>query len=107
VKKLNEIRKGNPALQSNWSLKFHDIGNDQLIAYSKQEGDNVILVVVSLDPYRVQSGWLDVHFSGPDVFEIEDLLADRGYAWRQGRNYVELNPHVLPAHVFRVRRPLT
>jgi hypothetical protein len=24
--------------------------------------------------------------------------------WRAERNYLELNPHTLPAHVFRVQR---
>ena len=29
------------------------------------------------------------------------------YLWRGERNYVELNPEVQPAHIFRVRRWLT
>ena len=28
------------------------------------------------------------------------------YVWRGERNYVSLDPHVCPAHVFRIRRPL-
>ena len=44
ISRLNTIRKQNPALQSDWSLKLHAIDNDQLLAFSKKEGDNEILV---------------------------------------------------------------
>ena len=33
---VNRIRKENPALHNDWSLRFHSIDNDQLLAYSKQ-----------------------------------------------------------------------
>ena len=39
-----------------------------------------------------------------DVYQVHDLLTDARYLWRGGRNYVELNPQVQPAHIFRVRR---
>ncbi|HEY2335997.1 MAG TPA: alpha-1,4-glucan--maltose-1-phosphate maltosyltransferase [Burkholderiales bacterium] len=102
--KLNQIRKANPALQSDWSLQFHDIDNDQLIAYSKKQGDNQILVIVNLDTRLVQSGWVDFGFGG-EAFEVQDLLGGgRYYRWQGNRNYIELNPHALPAHIFLVHR---
>ena len=101
--RLNEIRKTNPALQSDWSLKFHNIDNDQLIAYSKKQGDNHILVVVNLDTRFAQSGWVDFGFGG-EAFEVQDLLGGGRFAWKGDRNYIELNPHALPAHVFSVQR---
>ncbi|HEX6691155.1 MAG TPA: alpha-1,4-glucan--maltose-1-phosphate maltosyltransferase [Burkholderiales bacterium] len=101
--KLNQIRKANAALQSDWSLKFHDVDNDQLIAYSKQEGDNLILTVVNLDTRNAQSGWVEFGFGGED-FEVQDLLGSGRYTWQGDRNYIELNPHALPAHVFLVHR---
>jgi starch synthase (maltosyl-transferring) len=100
---LNEIRKANPALQSDWSLKFHPIDNDQLIAYSKKQGDNHVLVIVNLDTRFVQSGWVELGFGG-EAFEVQDLLGGRRYTWQGDKNYVELNPHALPAHVFLVHR---
>ena len=56
--RINRIRRENKALQRDLSLRFHDIGNEQIIAYSKQTEDlvNVIVVVVNLDPHHVQSG---------------------------------------------------
>jgi starch synthase (maltosyl-transferring) len=35
-------------------------------------------------------------------FEVEDLLTQARYTWRGARNYVELRPQEMPAHVFRV-----
>ena len=37
-------------------------------------------------------------------FQVHDLLTDARFLWHGARNYVELDPHALPAHVFRIRR---
>ena len=37
-------------------------------------------------------------------YQAHDLLSDARYLWSGTRNYVELNPQVMPAHVFRIRR---
>jgi len=109
IRRLNGIRKENPALQSDWSLKFHGIDNDQLLCFSKAQGENLILVLVNLDPHNVQSGWTnldlnELELDDDESFEAHDLLGGGQYAWRGARNYVELNPHTLPAHVLRIRR---
>jgi starch synthase (maltosyl-transferring) len=109
IRKLNEARKTNPALQSDWSLSFHGIDNDQLICYSKRAGDNAILVIVNLDPRFVQSGWtaLDLEALGlvpGESYEVHDLLGGGQFGWTGAHNYVELSPHALPAHVFRIVR---
>ena len=54
VTQLNKIRRENVALQRLRNLYFHDTDSDQIIAYSKREGDNLILVVVNLDGYHAQ-----------------------------------------------------
>ncbi len=102
IARLNRIRHENAALQSDWSLRFHPTDNHQLLAYSKREGENVVLTVVSLDFHHPQSGFVDVDIEGS--FQVQDLLSGGRYTWARGRNYVELNPHTLPAHVFRVVR---
>jgi starch synthase (maltosyl-transferring) len=107
IRQLNEIRKTNSALQSDWSLKFHRVGNDQLICFSKKHEDNLILVLVNLDPRYVQSGWTDLDLAElglgvGESYEVHDLLGGGQYAWRGARNFVELSPHALPAHVFQV-----
>jgi len=111
--KVNRIRKENVALQSDWSLLFHPVDNDRLICYSKQTEDfsNVILVVVNLDPYHTQSGWVELplEFLGDDAekpYQVYDLLTNARYLWHGKRNYVELNPHAIPAHIFLVQHGL-
>ncbi|HET7104344.1 MAG TPA: alpha-1,4-glucan--maltose-1-phosphate maltosyltransferase [Terracidiphilus sp.] len=108
---LNQIRRTNPALQSDRSLIFHAIDNPNLICYSKSTPDfgNVILVVVNLDPAATQTGWTDLHLdqlglASSDHFIVDDLLSGARYTWHDRWNYVSLRPDVQPAHVFRVAR---
>lgn len=108
---VNRARRENQALQNLTSLHFHSVDNDQLICYSKQSPDrtNTILVIVNLDPHHTQSGWVDLNLEKLDVpadhpFQVHDLLGDARYLWSGHRNYIELNPHVVPAHIFRVRK---
>lgn len=108
---VNRIRRENPALQSDWSLRFHEIANDQLLCYSKRTSDwsNIILLVVNLSPHHVHSGWveLDLQSLGLDAehpFQVHDLLTNAHYMWQGPRNYIELDPHSVPAHIFRIRR---
>lgn len=109
IGRVNRIRREHSALQSNRGLVFHHVDNEQLLCYSKRSGDDIVLVVVNLDPRYVQSGWtsLDLEALGmePDQqFQVHDLLVDRRYLWHGAHNFVQLDPHVMPGHVFAVRR---
>jgi hypothetical protein len=37
-------------------------------------------------------------------YQAHDLLTDVRYLWHGTRNYVELNPQTIPAHIFVIRR---
>jgi starch synthase (maltosyl-transferring) len=107
--RLNRIRASQPALQRNENLKFHTIDSDHLLAYSKRTADasSIILVVANLDPRHAHSGWLelpqdDFQLAG-GAFQVTDLLTEKAFNWQGQRAYVELDPHVSPVHVFRVR----
>ncbi len=111
ITQVNKIRRENPALQSDGSLKFHLADNDQIIVYSKMTDDllNIIVTVVNLDPARTQSAWVDLpldafHLDPRQPYQVHDLLTDTHYVWRGPRNYIELNPQRLPAHIFLIRR---
>jgi starch synthase (maltosyl-transferring) len=113
IARVNRIRRENPALQSDWSLRFHDVDNEQLICYSKSAGDlsDTVLVVVNLDPAHRHSGWvsLDLPALGlpqNEPYQVHELLGDSRHLWTGPRNYVELNPQMVPAHVFRIRRKI-
>lgn len=110
---VNRIRRENPALQSDWSLEFHPVDNDQLICYSKRSSDesNLIVVVVNLDPYHTQSGFVDLPLERLQIetdrpYQAHDLLTGARYVWAGHRNYVELNPASVPGHILRIRRRL-
>ncbi len=111
IGQVNRIRNENPALQDNQSLQFHDVDNEQLICYSKHTADrsNAILVVVNLDYRNRQSGWTrlsldELGIDSGQPFMVHDLLNDARYRWQGPRNYVELDPRICPAHIFRVVR---
>ncbi|MBW3661308.1 MAG: alpha-1,4-glucan--maltose-1-phosphate maltosyltransferase, partial [Gemmatimonadetes bacterium] len=111
IARMNAIRRANRALHFTDNLVFHRIENDRLLAFSKRspDGDNAVLVVVNLDPHHRQTGWVDLDLDALGVaaeenYQVHDLLGGTRYLWYGGRNYVELDPHVLPAHVFRVER---
>jgi starch synthase (maltosyl-transferring) len=111
---VNRVRQENPALQSNESLRFHPTDNDQLLCYSKVaedpvRGANVIVAVVNLDPHHVQSGWVDLDLEALGLerdqsFQVHDLLTGARYLWHGSRNFAQLDPRTVPAHLFRVRR---
>jgi starch synthase (maltosyl-transferring) len=110
VARINGIRRSNPALQRNESLRFHLIDNDQLIAYSKHDetSGNAIVTVVNLDPVHVQSGWLELPLPELGVaqrrpYQVHDLITDERHLWHGQRNYVQLDPDRSPAHIFRLR----
>jgi starch synthase (maltosyl-transferring) len=112
IGRVNRIRRQNPSLQRNDGFQLLDTNNDQLFAYSKQSEDgNRVMVVVNLDPHNLQSGWLRVPYDELGVvpgesFELHDLLDGGRYTWRGEWNYVELNPHILPAHILRLESPV-
>jgi starch synthase (maltosyl-transferring) len=116
IARLNRIRREHTALQRNESLRFHRVDtnyspNDQLIAYSKHSPDrsDIILTVVNLDPYNTQFGWVEFPLEefGLDPnqpFQVHDLLSDMRFTWNDRHHYVELNPYIMPVHVFVIRR---
>src|SRR5262249_54354085 len=111
VARVNRIRRENPALQRDWNLRFHRTDNDSLLCYSKvgEAQDNLVVVVVNLDPHHSQSGWVELPLDemGLDptrAFQAHDLLSGAHFLWQGGRNFVALDPQTTPAHVFRLRR---
>jgi starch synthase (maltosyl-transferring) len=110
IARVNRIRKENRALQYAGGLCFHPVDNDAIIGYSKCTEDlsELILVVVNLDPYYRQAGWIDLPLEALGLdpylpYQVHDLLSDARYLWHGARNYVELDPNTAPAHIFRLR----
>jgi len=111
IARVNRIRRETPALQRDYGLRFHAVDNAELLCFSKTTEDraDAVVVVVNLNPRYTHSGWveLDLEELGLDRagrYQMHDLLSDARYLWSGPRNYVEINPRVVPAHIFRVRR---
>lgn len=106
---VNRVRRENPALQQNVTLHFHETTNDEILCYSKSAETDVILTIVNVDPHNTQAGYVELDLSALNVdanrpFQVHELLSNARYTWHGPRNYVQLNPHVVPAHIFRIRR---
>jgi len=110
IGRINQIRREHPALQRNDTLMFHPTDNPQLLCYSKTDprSDDRIVCVVNLDTYFTQSGWTDLNLDAlaldDQPFQVHDLIGETRAEWRGAGNFVQLDPHVLPAHVFAIRR---
>jgi starch synthase (maltosyl-transferring) len=112
IARLNEIRKENRALQFYDNLQFYPAENDAILFYGKMTAarEDIILIVLNIDPHRKQHSYVDVPIeqfgsTEGEAYQVHDLLSDARYTWYGRRNYVELDPQIQPAHIFRVRRP--
>jgi starch synthase (maltosyl-transferring) len=99
VKRLNEIRRAEPALQRFENLRLLDTHGEHVFAYLK---GTEIAVAVNLDPRLPREDVVVVPpgIGLPDEFPVLDLLTGERYRWRIGRNYVGLAPGA--AHVLKV-----
>ncbi|MEI9921380.1 MAG: alpha-1,4-glucan--maltose-1-phosphate maltosyltransferase [Bacteroidota bacterium] len=109
ISMVNRFRKENKALQTTWNTVFCNIENGQLLAYVKATDDlsNIILVVINLDQHSQQSGYVQVPKSVLKLddkinLKLRDLMTDEHYMWTQEWNFVSLNPHKMPFHLFQV-----
>jgi starch synthase (maltosyl-transferring) len=113
VTRVNKIRGENPALQITNNVTFYEVDNDYLIFYGKMTEDlsNILLIVVNLDPFHTQSGWVKVPVNELGIdpnqpYMVHDLLGDDKYIWHGERNYIEVNPRISPAYILKLRKRL-
>lgn len=99
VRRLNEIRRAEPALQRFENLTLLETHGEHVFAYAKGAE---IVVAVNLDPTAPREDVVVVpQGSGfPQEFPVTDLLTGERYRWRSGRNYVSLRPG--GCHLLRV-----
>lgn len=108
IGRLNEIRRQHPAFAQLRTIRFHNVNNDALLAYSKIDpttGD-CVLVVVTLNAFGPEEAtlWLDMAALGMEDYErfwVRDELTGEEYQWGQA-NYVRLDPGRAVAHVLHM-----
>jgi starch synthase (maltosyl-transferring) len=86
------------------------VENEQLLAYYKYSDDrkDETLMIVNLDPYYAQNGWVQLPLAELGVFEgqrinVTDLITGSSYQWDKEWNFVELHP-ALPFHLFKISK---
>jgi starch synthase (maltosyl-transferring) len=109
MRRLNRIRRAEPALQRQDNLTFLPSENERILFYRRAgvNGSADILVAANLDPRVAHASIVHVpieelNIGEDEPYEVEDLLTGARYVWRGVRNYVHLDPHREPAHVLRV-----
>jgi starch synthase (maltosyl-transferring) len=109
--RINAIRRAHPAFRAGSRLAFHRTDNDHLLCFSResQDGRDRVLVVVNLDPVRLQHGWVDVPAEAwrlpEEGYTVSDELGGERYQWTGSRTYVRLEPGSRPAHVLAMPAP--
>lgn len=99
IAQLNRIRRSNPALQTHLGLQFHTVHDDNVLFFSKStlQEDNIVLVVVSLDPRNMHRPWLELplwKWSLPDDGRLllKDLCSGTIFEIQGKSHEVELTP---------------
>ncbi len=109
IKRINEIRRENPALHELTNLAFHHSDNENILFYSKASGENTVLFAVNLDPVSAHEATLqlpleELRLSEDDAFVAEELLSGRTVPGRGRGWYVRLEPEENIAEIFKIRR---
>jgi starch synthase (maltosyl-transferring) len=104
---VNRIRHENAAMQRTNNLTFCNVSDDSIMAYTKTAGDNRLLIVVNTDAYNRRAAMVQVPIwqlgiDPEQSYAVHDLLTEAYYTWKGEWNYVELDPYVLPMHLFRI-----
>jgi len=107
--RLNKIRKENPALQSTWNIEFAETSSDQILCFIKVDArtNNRIIIAVNLDFWNTHAASVRIPpaslgLSEGSGYKVHDLLSGDEYHWQGDWQYVELNPYLMPAYIFRI-----
>ena len=102
---LNRIRREHPALQQLRHIHFHPTSNEKVICWSKTDGDDRILVVLTLDALTGQTAQLNLDLGALELpsdkaFHVRDELTGASWIWG-AQEWIDLWP-AQPAHILRV-----
>ncbi|MFN8455509.1 MAG: alpha-1,4-glucan--maltose-1-phosphate maltosyltransferase, partial [Anaerolineae bacterium] len=111
VTKVNQIRRDNPALHQYTNLRFYRADNDNILFYGKATEDkqNLILVVVNLDPYSAHESaiYIPIQEFGigwEETYQLHNLITDERMLCRGEQVIIRLDPQVEPAYIFQLKR---
>ncbi|RFS80935.1 alpha-1,4-glucan--maltose-1-phosphate maltosyltransferase, partial [Actinomadura spongiicola] len=103
---LNTLRNTHPALQQLRNLHFHHIDQPELLAFSKHHLNDIVLAIVNLNPHQPREATVHLDLEALGLpnhphhpYTVTDQLDGTTYTWT-ATNYVHLDPHTRPAHIF-------
>jgi starch synthase (maltosyl-transferring) len=110
IAQLNRIRRQNPALHTHLGLKLYTAWNDNILYFGKRtaDGENFILVAVSLDPHNVQEAHFELplwDMGLPDdaVTSGEDLMTGHRWNWYGKTQWMRIDPSWQPFGIWRIK----
>ena len=108
ITRLNELRRDHPALQSLRDVVWHSVDDPEIIAFSKTDGDDTVLVICTLDPKSTRTTvvHLDMPKLGFEWHEVvygHDLVTDTTWTWAKDVT-IHIDPFRAVAHIVTLRR---
>ena len=109
VRRVNRIRRENPALHHLKNLSFYEAQSDQILFYGKKSGESAVFCAVNLDPHAAH----DAHVQFPlwklgigehEDYVVEELITGREIPATGSWFWVRLDPASNPAEIFRLRK---
>jgi starch synthase (maltosyl-transferring) len=100
VTMLNSLRREHPALQWLANVTFHEVDNSFVMAWSKRTDDDVVMVVLNLDPHAAHEATVQVDLG--EKVHVTDVVTGQEWTWGTSA-YVRLAP-TEPAHILVVKR---
>jgi starch synthase (maltosyl-transferring) len=112
IRKLNRIRRENPALWDFRNTRFLNAWNDQILSYARitPQKDNCVVILVNLDPKNRQECTYEVplwEFGLPDhsSIEAEDLLNGGRFTLHGKTHRIALDPRERSVVIWRLIPP--
>ncbi|MDQ1710503.1 MAG: hypothetical protein QOG49_1888, partial [Frankiaceae bacterium] len=87
---LNKLRREHQALHWLRNLRFHPVDNDNIMAFSKSQGSDRVLVVINLDPHNAHEGTVTLDLAQLGLqpwahFAVRDEVNGATYTWDGAR----------------------
>lgn len=110
ARRLNWIRRANPALQGQCETAFYDARDRRALYYgrSTREREDILLVMVNLAPGEVYETEFELplwEWGLPDnaPVQVEDLIAERRFVWQGKFQRTKFEPQRYPFAIWRIQ----
>ncbi len=109
LKRLNQVRREQPALHEYAKLEFVPTDNEQILAWFKWTGnrEQPLVIAVNLDPWNTQESMIHLPLEKLGLptdspYQVQDLVFDGVYQWQGSSNFLSLPPRSKPLHVLKI-----